>query len=44
MKSLNPKVKHINGKDNHVVDMLSRTRYDNEKDMIDEEENIGINY
>jgi hypothetical protein len=44
IKSLNPEFKHITRKDNRIANMLSRARYDNEEDMIEEEKNIGINY
>ena len=44
IKSLNPEFKHIAGKDNAVADMLSRARYDDEEDMVDDEENVGTDF
>jgi hypothetical protein len=41
---MDPEFKHIVGKDNPVVDMLSRTRYNGEEDMVDEEEDVGSNF
>ena len=38
IKSLNPEIRHISGKDNTMADMLSRTRFDNEDDMVSEDE------
>ncbi|MCO5552987.1 hypothetical protein L7F22_006507 [Adiantum nelumboides] len=40
IKSLNPKFKHIAGKDNPVADMLSRARYEDEEGLIDESDDV----
>ncbi|KAL2610916.1 hypothetical protein R1flu_022608 [Riccia fluitans] len=40
-KSVNPEFKHIAGKENVVADMLSRTWYDGEEEMIEEYEDVG---
>jgi hypothetical protein len=44
IKSMDLEFKHIVGKDNPIANMLSRTRYDGEEDMIDEEEDVGSNF
>jgi len=44
IKSMDPKFKHIAGKNNPVVDMLSRAKYEDEEEMIDEEEDVGIDF
>ena len=44
IKSLNPEFKHIAGKDNPVADMLSRARYEDEPQMIDESEDVGTKF
>lgn len=44
IKSMNPEFKHIAGKDNAVADMLSRARYEDEVDMVDEDEDVGTNF
>ncbi|KAL2643843.1 hypothetical protein R1flu_011430 [Riccia fluitans] len=41
IKSLNPKFKHITGKENVVVDMLSRARYEGEEDMVEDVNDVG---
>ena len=35
IKSMNPQFKHIAGKVNTIIDILLRTRYDDEEAMID---------
>lgn len=40
---MNPEFKHVGGKDNAIVDMLLHARYDVEKDMVNDNENIGTN-
>ena len=44
IKSLNPEIRHINGKRNVVADMLSRARYEGEEDMRSDEEDVGLNF
>ena len=44
IKSLNPEFKHIASKDNTVVDMLSRARYEDESQMIDEGDDVGSKF
>ena len=43
-KSLNPEFKHIAGKDNTVANMLSRARYEDESQMIDEGNDVGSKF
>ena len=44
IKSLNPEFKHIAGKDNKVADMLSRARYEDEPQMIDDSDDVGTKF
>jgi hypothetical protein len=44
VKSLNPEIRHISGKDNAMVDMLSRARYHDEHDMLLEDEEVSIEF
>jgi hypothetical protein len=44
IKSLNPEIRHISGKDNAMVDMLSRARYDDEHGMVSEDEEVGVDF
>lgn len=44
IKTMNPEFKHITGKDNAVADMLSRARYEDEENMVDEDEDVGTNF
>ena len=37
-KPLNPEISHIAGKNNAMADMLSRARFEDESDMISEDE------
>ena len=41
---MNPEFMHIAGRDNAVADMLSRARYEDEEDMVDEDEDVGTNF
>ena len=41
IKSLNPDIRHISGKDNAMADMLSRARYEDEDGMVLEDEEVG---
>ena len=38
IKSLNPEIRHIAGNNNAMADMLSRARFEDESDMISEDE------
>ena len=40
IKSLNLEIRHIGGKENAMVDMLSRARFKNESDMVSEDEDV----
>ena len=42
IKSLNPEIRHISGKDNGVPDMLSRARFDDEGGMVSED--VGVDF
>ena len=42
IKSLNPEIRHIAGKKNVMADMLSRARFENESDMISEDEDVTL--
>jgi hypothetical protein len=44
IKSLNPEIRHISGKDNAMADMLSRARYDDEHGMVSEDEEVGVDF
>ena len=44
MKSLNPEIRHISGKDNTMADILSRAWFDNEDGMVSEEEEVGVDF
>jgi len=44
IKSMDPEFKHIVRKDNPVVDILSRARYEDEEEMIDGEKDVGTNF
>ena len=44
IKSLNSKIRHISGKDNAMADMLSRARFDDEDDMVLEDEEVGVDF
>ena len=42
INSLNPEIRHISGKNNAMDDMLSRAWFDNEGDMVLEDEEVGV--
>ena len=42
--SLSSEFKHIAGKNNTVADMLSRARYEDESQMIDESDDVGTKF
>jgi hypothetical protein len=44
IKSLNPKIRHISGKDNTMADMLSRARFDDESGMVSEDKDVGVDF
>ena len=44
IKSLNPDIRHIAGKINAMADMLSRARFEEESDMISEDEDVALDY
>jgi hypothetical protein len=44
VKSLNPEIRHIAGKDNAMADMLSRARFDDESGMVSEDEDVGVDF
>jgi hypothetical protein len=44
IKSLNPVIRHISGKDNAIADMLSRTRFNDENGMVSENEDVGVDF
>ena len=44
IKSLNPEIYHIGGKENAMVDMLSRARFKNESDMVSEDEDVALDF
>ena len=43
-KSLNPEIRHIAGKNNAMADMLSRARFEDESDMISEDEDVALDF
>ena len=44
IKSLNPEIRHIFGKDNAMADMLLRARFDDEDRMVSEDEEVGVDF
>ena len=44
IKSLNPEIRHILGKDNAMADMLSRARFEDEDNMVSENEEVGADF
>ena len=42
IKSLNPEIRHIFGKDNAMADLLSRAMFDNEDGMVSEDEEVDV--
>ena len=44
IKSLDPEIQHISGKDNAMADMLSRARFDDEGGMVSEDEEVGVDF
>ena len=44
IKSLDPEIRHISGKDNAMADMLSRARFDDEGGMVLEDEEVGVDF
>jgi hypothetical protein len=44
VKSLNPEIQHIAGKDNAMADMLSRARFNDESGMVSEDEDVGVDF
>mgnify|MGYP007069652537 CR=1 FL=1 len=44
IKSLNPEIRHISGKDNAMADMLSRARFENEDGMVSEDEEVDADF
>ena len=44
IKSLNPEIRHISRKDNTMADMLSRARFENEDNMVSEDEDDALQF
>ena len=44
IKSLNPEIHHIAGKNNAIADMLSMARFEDESDMISEDEDVALDF
>jgi hypothetical protein len=44
IRSLNPEIRHISGKDNVMADMLSRARFNDENGMDSEDEEVGVDF
>ena len=44
IKTLNPEFKHIKGKYNVVADMLSRARFEDEEDLIEDIDDVGTTF
>ena len=44
IKSLNPEIRHISGKDNAMADMLSRARFDDEDSTVLEDEEVSVDF
>ena len=44
IKSLNPGIRHISSKDNAMVDMLSRTRFEDADGMVSKNEEVDADF
>ena len=44
IKSMNPEIRHISGKDNAMANMLLRVRFNDEDDMVSEDEEVGVDF
>ena len=44
IKSLDPEIRHISGKDNAMADMLWRARFDDEGGIVSEDEEVGVHF
>ena len=44
IKSLNPEIRHISGKDNNMADMLSRVHFEGRDDMVLEDDEVGVDF
>ena len=44
IKSLNPEIRHISGKDNVMDDMLLRARFDDKGGMVSEDEEVDVDF
>ena len=44
IKSMNPEIWHIYGKDNAMADMLLKARFNDEDDMVSEDEEVGVDF
>ena len=44
IKSLNLEIRHIAGKNNAMADMLSRARFEDESDMVSEDEDFALDF
>ena len=44
VKSMNPEICHISGKNNAMADMLSRARFEGESDMVSENEDVSLDF
>ena len=44
IKSLDPEIRHISGKDNVMANMLSRARFENQGIMVSEDEEVGVDF
>ena len=44
IKSFNPEIRYIAGKNNGMANMLSRARFEDESDMISEDEDVVLDF
>ena len=44
IKSLNPEIRHISGKDNAMADMLSRARFHDKGGMVSEDKEVSVDF
>ena len=44
IKSLNPEIRHISGKDKNMADMLSRVHFEGRDDMVSEDDEVGVDF
>ena len=44
IKSLNPKIRHIGGKNSVMAEMLSKAKFKDESDMVSKDEDVALDF